>query len=374
MGPDSNVQRDGSISRGWFVLKEKDNARSVQYAPPEWEDHKAEEAEYLKAEKVRLKYVALTRAEDEAHVFTLRIEAEGGKAKTQKIWSGFEATGAEAAPIEVEEVEEPAAPSDESERSARAEQRGLECRLPMVIQAAAKRVTPSEVDASRLKQEPVKVEEQVNRGHIATVQTRPGGTSWGTAVHRAAELIVSGGCFTAEALEAAAMQAVAEVFESELLSERERAALLLPKDVKTLEQIRRHLAGEIIDSMRFMLDENSEFRKMLKGAVCYTEMPFVVSIGAEGKELFEKLAPLTKVSVESRLDISGKIDLALRYPDGTWRIVDYKTDRMLPCDHGDVHAFRHRLDREYGNQLSTYQAVLEYLAGEKVIEAKLLAI
>ena len=47
---------------------------------------RSEEAEYLKAEKVRLKYVALTRAEDEAHVFTLRIEADGGKAKTQKIW------------------------------------------------------------------------------------------------------------------------------------------------------------------------------------------------------------------------------------------------------------------------------------------------
>ena len=35
---------------------------------------------------------------------------------------------------------------------------------------------------------------------------------------------------------------------------------------------------------------------------------------------------------------------------------------------------RWRLDREYGNQLSTYQAVLEYLTGEKVIDAKLLAI
>ena len=47
---------------------------------------------------------------------------------------------------------------------------------------------------------------------------------------------------------------------------------------------------------------------------------------------------------------------------------------MLPCDHGDAQAFRRRLDQEYGNQLSTYQAVLEYLTGGKVIEAKLLAI
>lgn len=68
---------------------------------------------------------------------------------------------------------------------------------------------------------------------------------------------------------------------------------------------------------------------MLEGAVCYPEMPFVVSIGAEEKTLFEKLVPLTKVSDERRIDISGKIDLALRYPDGTWRIVDYKTDRIM---------------------------------------------
>jgi len=225
-----------------------------------------------------------------------------------------------------------------------------------------------------LKQEPVKVEEQIGQGQIATVQTRPGGTSWGTAVHRAAELIVSGGCFTEDALEAAAMQAVTETFESELLSERERAALLLPKDMKALEQIRKYLAGEIIDSLGFMLDEHSSFRQMLKDAVCYPEMPFVVSIGTDKEALFEKLGPLTKASGERRIDISGKIDLALRYSDGTWRIVDYKTDRMMPCDRGDTQAFRRRLDQEYGNQLSTYQAVLEYLTGEKVIEAKLLAI
>ena len=270
--------------------------------------------------------------------------------------------------------EEQAAPSDELERDARAEQRSLEYMLPMITQAAVKRVTPSEVDATRLKQEPVKVEEQIGQGNIATTLSRPGGTSWGTAVHRAAELIVSGGYFTADALEAAAIQAATETFESELLSERERAMLLLPKDVKTLEQIREHLAGEIIGSLRFMLDEHSNFRKMLKDAVCYPEMPFVISIGVDEKALFEKLVSLTKVISERRIDISGKIDLALRYPDGTWRIVDYKTDRMLPCDHDDVQAFHRRLDQEYGNQLSTYQAVLEYLAGEKVIEAKLLAI
>ena len=113
---------------------------------------------------------------------------------------------------------------------------------------------------------------------------------------------------------------------------------------------------------------------MLNGAVCYPEMPFVVSIGAEEKTLFEKLVPLTKVRGERRIDISGKIDLALRYPDGTWRIVDYKTDRMLPCDHGDKQVFYRRLEHEYGTQLEIYRIVLERLTGESVIEAKLLSV
>ena len=373
MGPDANVQRDGSLSRGWFVIKEKGNMTSAQYAPPEWEDHKKAETAFLNAEKVRLKYVALTRAEDEAHVFTLHIESGGSKPNPQ-IWSGFEQAGTEAAPIDVEEVQEAFVPGDEAEKIARSEQLNLVSRLPTITQATVKRITPSELDAARLKHEPAKIEEQLHQGDIATIPSRPGGTYWGTAVHRAAELIVSGGCFTADALEAAATQAVTEGFESELLSERERAALLLPEDANTLEQIRKYLADEIIESLRFMLDDHSGFRQLLKGAACYPEMPFVVSVKAEEMSLFEKLALLTRVSDERRIDISGKIDLALRYPDGTWRIVDYKTDRMLPCDHGDVQAFRRRLEQAYGNQLSTYQTVLEYLTGEKVIEAKLLAI
>ena len=47
---------------------------------------------------------------------------------------------------------------------------------------------------------------------------------------------------------------------------------------------------------------------------------------------------------------------------------------MLPCERGDAQAFRCWLEREYGNQLSIYQAFPEYLTEEKVIEATLLPI
>ena len=371
---DAHVRREGERSLGWFVIKERGKEKSKPYAPPDWDAHQKEETEYLKAEKVRLKYVALTRAEDEAHVFSLIVQQEGEKGKAQRIWSGFEATGTQAEPIEVVEPEAATVPSEAREQRAQAERQALQLQIPGVKKAAVRRFTPSRIDAQRLRQEPVKVERQQDKGEMATVQTRPGGADWGTAVHRAAELIVSDGGFTEAVLEAAARQAVKEVFASELLSQRERAALLLPEDARTLDQIRDHLSCEVVESLQFMLDEASGFRRMLRGAVAYPEMPFVLSVEAGDRALFEKLAPLCQTGGERRIDISGKIDLALRYPDGTWRIVDYKTDRMLPCDHGDPRAFSRRLDQAYGNQLAAYRAVLETLTGESVTEAKLLAV
>ena len=130
--------------------------------------------------------------------------------------------------------------------------------------------------------------------------------------------------------------------------------------MQTLEQIHEYLIGEICKSLQFMQDEKSDFRKMLEGAACYPEMPFIISVKSEDKELFKKLAPLVKLNNERRIDISGKIDLALRYPDKTWRILDYKTDT--------------KLEQKYENQMAIYKAILEYLTGETVIEAKLISV
>ena len=79
----------------------------------------------------------------------------------------------------------------------------------------------------------------------------------------------------------------------------------------------------------------------------------------ETKALFEKLVPLTKVSGERRIDISGKIDLALRYPDGTWRIVDYKTDRVRDPE---------ELKLRYRGQLDLYERALSQITGIRVRE------
>ena len=123
-----------------------------------------------------------------------------------------------------------------------------------------------------------------------------------------------------------------------------------------------------------MADPKSSFRKLLENAECYPELPFVVNVSAGSGELFNSLKPLADLDGEERIEVSGKIDLALRYRDGTWCILDYKTDRMLPIDGGNPQAFHERLNREYGAQLDTYRFILESITGEPVVDTVLISV
>ena len=87
-----------------------------------------------------------------------------------------------------------------------------------------------------------------------------------------------------------------------------------------------------------------------------------------------KLKEIINWQGEERIEVTGKIDLALEDEDGTWRIIDYKTDHMLPVDNGSKAAFHERLEQQYSSQLETYKIVMEYLTGKPVKEAKLLSV
>ena len=126
--------------------------------------------------------------------------------------------------------------------------------------------------------------------------------------------------------------------------------------------------------MRFMADAGSAFRRMIGGARLYPEIPFTVSVGKEQGEVFDRLREIVGCQDEERIEITGKIDLALQDGDGTWRIIDYKTDRMLPADNGSRAAFRERLERQYGGQLEIYRLVMRCITGAEVREAKLLTV
>ena len=148
------------------------------------ETHKKEEDEFLKAEKIRLRYVALTRVEDEAHIFTISVEAEGKKPQLHMAWDGFDTVGVQAPDIEVREDEEgiaePANPD-----AVVAEVKELEEKEERILQKAVRRTSPSTLDvAGNAEAGELGVQEQNEHDGRAELFTKPGGTEWGTAVHQ----------------------------------------------------------------------------------------------------------------------------------------------------------------------------------------------
>ena len=370
--PDHNIQRTGTKSKGWFVLQSPGGGSA--YNPPDWKEHKDEEAAFLKAERIRLRYVALTRAEDEAHFFEF-MKNEAKRNTKEDAWKGFDGIGRTVedsfpAPTEPEETEETGVQT----QTARAEQQSVLTGKIYVKEKTARRVLPSDQDKHFEEESRMLIQDADGLEEEIDPMEQPGGKSWGSAVHRTAEIVVQGGAFTEEAISMAAKQAVAELFNSELLRKRERDNLSLPEEVVTLTQIRDYVAGKIAEKLAFMTDETSPFRKLLEEAEIHTEMPFVISVSAENGDIYHRLAARTNEKNGRRLELSGKIDLALRYPDGTWVVADYKTDRMLPEDDGNRDVYHARLNKEYGNQLEIYRTVLEYLTGEKVRETKILTV
>ncbi len=369
---DQNVVRTGCESKGWFVLKP--DGRGASYNPPDWKEHNEAEKAFLKAERIRLKYVALTRAKDEAHFFEFRPDPNY-KGRKELAWKGFESVGGQV-PEKLPENDEVAVrETGESPEAVRAEQAGVMSGIAYVNEKNADRKTPSAIDKESEQEELLRIQDLTEDEEAETDPLEaPGGKDWGSAVHRAAELVVTEGTFTAESVRAAAEQAVTEEFDSELLSRQERENLQLPEDKVSLADIRSWLTEQIANRLSFMMDETSEFRKDLQGAEVHTELPFVITVSPSDGKVYDRLADCMNVRNGKRLETNGKIDLALRYPDGTWVIADYKTDRMQPGDHGSKDNFRARLKSRYGNQLECYKAVLEYLTGETVRETKLLTV
>ena len=369
---DSNLRREGLRTLGWFQIKDGDGFNARTYSPPDWEAHMREEVAFRGAENLRLQYVALTRAEDEAHLFTLQLPQKGKGKAEGSAWRGFEAVAAEAPAIEVTDprIEEEADPMA-LEGAARAARRSLREGLPLINRPTVKRLVPSDVDQKLLRNEGIAVEAATPENEAAI---RPRGPQWGSLVHRTAELVVERGAFSAGEMARAARQAVMELFKSELMSNQDRRALLIPEAATTLAQIHEYLIERVGESLAFMADPQSAFRQMLSGAACYPELPFVVRAVKGRDALFDRLRPLTDVKGEDTIELFGKIDLALRDSDGHWHILDYKTDGMLTCDNGDRRLFNDRLEREYGPQLEIYKIVLEHLTGEGVVEAKVLSV
>ena len=67
--------------------------------------------------------------------------------------------------------------------------------------------------------------------------------------------------------------------------------------------------------------------------------------------------------------MQGVVDCFFEKPDGTYAVVDYKTDRIHIGE--DTQAYTRRLSRQYATQLSYYHLACEKMTGKKVSEVML---
>jgi ATP-dependent helicase/nuclease subunit A len=395
---DSHIVRTGEKPVGYFAFTQKKGYQSIKIAqPPGWEAYVAEEQKYLEAEKIRLLYVAATRARN------LLIISTGGRDNRKNPWRELLESPAvdHIETIEIKDTAETAAthPPAATLRTGEGRESGeggepgetataweellaFREQLPQRIAAASRRgwqrVQPSEVrfkvsraageawggdesgweeggpektglifgggpeeaaasvapmPAGRWEAASAEKQQALPAEKPGAVSVVAGGAEWGSLMHRALEALVKD-------------RADLEGF---LLAELE--AFNLPaKLLSTVMQALERFKGTALWQKIQAAGENK-----------HTEVPFSLYVDEN-----HPLYALFSKEVAGRLPalVNGVIDLVYRDAEG-WVIVDYKTDRVA-----DETALR-RLLTQYTPQIYAYARAWENLTGEKVVGGEL---
>lgn len=203
------------------------------------------------------------------------------------------------------------------------------------------------------------------QGAPAPVSASPHGMHWGTVVHRIMELAVDHQAYDAAPLRRFARQAAFETLSGKELSAKERGSLCCAGAAGEEEMI-ASVAEAAAEAAAFLGDGASPLRRLLARGRSYTELPFVLRAEGLNSALYRHMSAHLKnrPGEAMPLDVNGSIDLAILCDDGSWIVVDYKTDRQGVKE--DETAFRDRLASEYTPQITAYAKVLEALHGGSV--------
>ncbi|RPJ69351.1 MAG: hypothetical protein EHM24_18845 [Acidobacteria bacterium] len=327
------VVRTGATAKGFLRVACK--ARQgfgwvVVGQPRDWAAHEEAERKYVEAERLRLLYVAGTRAEE------LLVVCRSAKAAANKVWREFTPFLAGAPELDVPEVKtsggKRAADVSPTARAAAVEAREAAFARARVASWAARSVTrlrsPSECASEGGGDSYGGAESGASRTADAG-DVGPGGVSWGSLIHGLLEHAVR--------------------HPGAARADLDRLARWLTVETPEL----RPFISEGLDLVEAIL--RAPFWAEVRGAeAVHVEVPFAVRVEA-GRSLGDgDVASVPTV-------VQGVIDLAYRARDG-WRILDYKTDRLPSydpsCD-GIVLA-------RHGGQLAQYRAAWEQVTGEPV--------
>ena len=340
--PRMHVARSGGgAARGTLVLQEP----AQGWAPPKviarprsWEADCKEEMSFEAAERVRLLYVAATRARDE--LWVAKQARNGGKRKNDSPWAPIEEwldgagrTAVDGTPRTKAAVLRPGSPEDPEELPAEtdlgAEVEGAGRRRAAAgepswqaesVTDAAKSSPASAQAAPRILPFPPPRHEP----------PRDAGVVWGKIAHDV--LAVAAGGARGEALHAAARRALAA-------EGRPRDSAGEPSELPALLSLVEAVTASPV------------WRRAMDSPACFAEMPFALH--------------------EERPDavpavVSGTIDLVFKEAGATtWTVVDYKTDSGRDPD------FRERR-LSYLAQVERYARCWEALTDERVGERVLL--
>ncbi|HEY6146324.1 MAG TPA: 3'-5' exonuclease, partial [Thermoanaerobaculia bacterium] len=279
--PRYSVERVQGPARGHFLVWKwaGEHGRTDIAAPLRWDEHEAREEAFDAAERIRLLYVAATRAR-ETLVVSTRYDSK--KREWRGAWGPLgpfllrELASPEARPISQREIL--AAASLDRERELARERRSERFRVSERPGYAAVTVTALAHAASSPERRPF-------------ASSTGKGMSWGSALHRLLE---------------AAMRDPAvdlRLYAANVLAEEERPPEDLEEALETVEGVRR----------------SALWKRALASRQCLVEVPFALSVPSAELGLPD--------GGPSETLLSGAIDLVFEDADG-WTLVDYKSDTV----------------------------------------------
>lgn len=376
------VSRHLQDGKAWLCLSARldgpdGSHSSVTATPPQWQDRLLEETALDNAERLRLLYVAATRAEE----LLIVGHAPASKSKTaspfneKDAWKDLvgEATLTPDTPDLLPGIPAQAlfAPQNHPSRNIPATltlpgheaDTALRQGLTSLPEAARTAITPSKLDhpAPPPTLDPEAEAPALPELPASPEQPDPHGGDWGTIIHRTLELAVNQSAWSPEKLAPLAAQAVRETLPESLpLTARQYRQLTGDETPVPYARLTADLASLAQATCAPVLADGSPLRALLDQGKAATEYPFYLAVSDPEDGLYRHLlANLPKATARGvPIDLNGILDLGIRTREG-WTVVDYKTDRPAPGETEEQYC--RRLRSHYGPQLRTYAMVLERL-------------
>ena len=299
------IERRGDVSVGHFrVLKRGEDRTEVEIARPAgWDELALREKRFDEAEKVRLLYVAATRAKERL-IVSIKRNADG---KASGPWMRLDRFLRETLPENADPIREPVAAAAEEPLAALAAHRAL-------VAARRDRCAVRSRDAVTVTSS---AHDGPAPGRVATGR----GMEWGRIVHRLLEALMRD------------PELPLRAFAANVFAEEDRPADDLDDAVALAEAVRA----------------SPLWRRALAAKRRLVEVPFALTVPAG------ELPGKDDRGRETLL--SGAIDLAFEEPDG-WVLVDYKSDRVAEGGPGPLAAW-------YAPQVRLYRRYWDRLTGGK---------